>query len=235
MARTRSRSRSGLRSIAAPSSSCPARAAGSHRRIGRAGRFPVGSPPRSTCLRIRGSTRCSRRRSNFTTFRRDYPISLRRGAAYFASSSPTPQPKRPLELRGLPLFAVEVRDHIMIAHSFRGAVFGPAQALHGATFVIDAAFIAETLDANGIVIDIGRAHEALKAALAPLNYSNLDTLPDFKGSNTTTEFLTKHIYDRLAGAAREGKLGRAGRELKAIRVTLSESHVARAWYEAALW
>ena len=86
----------------------------------------------------------------------------------------------------------------MIAHSFRGAVFGPAQALHGATFVIDAAFIAETLDANGIVIDIGRAHDALKAVLAPLNYRNLDDVPEFKGNNTTTEFLTKHIFDRLA-------------------------------------
>jgi 6-pyruvoyl-tetrahydropterin synthase len=114
-------------------------------------------------------------------------------------------------------------------------VFGPAQALHGATFVVDAAFMAETLDANGIVIDIGRAHEALKAVLAPLNYCNLDTVPDFKGVNTTTEFMTKHIYDRLAEAARDGKLGRDGRELKAIRVTLSESHIARAWYEAALW
>jgi 6-pyruvoyl-tetrahydropterin synthase len=133
------------------------------------------------------------------------------------------------------LFAVEVRDHIMIAHSFRGAVFGPAQALHGATFVIDAAFMADTLDENGIVIDIGRAHEALKATLAPLNYSNLDAAPDFKGKNTTTEFLTKHIYDSLAEAARAGSLGRDGRELKAIRVTLSESHVARAWYEAPLW
>ena len=133
------------------------------------------------------------------------------------------------------MFAVEVRDHIMIAHSFRGAVFGPAQALHGATFVIDAAFMADTLDENGIVIDIGRAHEALKATLAPLNYSNLDAAPDFKGKNTTTEFLTKHIYDRLAEAARAGSLGRDGRELKAIRVTLSESHVARAWYEAPLW
>ncbi len=133
------------------------------------------------------------------------------------------------------MFAVEVRDHIMIAHSFRGAVFGPAQALHGATFVIDAAFMADTLDENGIVIDIGRAHEALKATLAPLNYSNLDAAPDFKGKNTTTEFLTKHIYDRLAEAARAGHLGRDGRELKAIRITLSESHVARAWYEAPLW
>jgi 6-pyruvoyl-tetrahydropterin synthase len=133
------------------------------------------------------------------------------------------------------LFAVEVRDHIMIAHSFRGAVFGPAQALHGATFVVDAAFIAATLDANGVVVDIGRAHEALKAALASLNYRNLDDLPELKGVNTTTEFLTKHIFDRLADAVRSGKLGRDGRELKAIRVTLSESHVARAWYEAALW
>jgi 6-pyruvoyl-tetrahydropterin synthase len=133
------------------------------------------------------------------------------------------------------LFAIEVRDHIMIAHSFRGAVFGPAQALHGATFVIDAAFLADTLDANGIVVDIGRAHEALKAALVPLNYRNLDDLPEFAGANTTTEFLTKHIFDRLADAARGGKLGRDGRELKAIRITISESHVARAWYEAPLW
>jgi 6-pyruvoyl-tetrahydropterin synthase len=133
------------------------------------------------------------------------------------------------------LFAVEVRDHIMIAHSFRGAVFGPAQALHGATFVIDAAFMAETLDANGIVIDIGRAHEALKAVLGPLNYRNLDDLPELQGANTTTEFLTKHIFDQLAAAARSGQLGRDGRALKAIRVTLSESHVARAWYEASLW
>jgi 6-pyruvoyl-tetrahydropterin synthase len=132
------------------------------------------------------------------------------------------------------LFAVEVRDHIMIAHSFRGAVFGPAQALHGATFVVDASFIAEQLDPNGIVVDIGCAHEALKAVLGPLNYRNLDDVPEFKGENTTTEFLTKHIYDALAAAARSGKLGRDGRELKAIRVTISESHVARAWYEAPL-
>jgi 6-pyruvoyl-tetrahydropterin synthase len=123
----------------------------------------------------------------------------------------------------------------MIAHSFRGAVFGPAQALHGATFVVDAAFIADTLDSNGIVIDIGRAHEALKAVLGPLNYRNLDETPEFKGSNTTTEFLTNHIFDHLAKSARAGELGRDGRELKAIRVTISESHVARAWYEANLW
>ena len=133
------------------------------------------------------------------------------------------------------MFAVEVRDHIMVAHSFSGAVFGPAQALHGATFVIDAAFIAETLDDNGIVIDIGRAHDALKAVVAALNYRNLDEVPEFKGRNTTTEFLTKYIFERLAKNARADELGRDGRELKAIRVTLSESHVARAWYEAGLW
>ena len=132
------------------------------------------------------------------------------------------------------MHAVEVRDHIMIAHSFKGAVFGPAQALHGATFVVDAAFLADTLDENGIVIDIGRAHEVLKAILGPLNYKNLDDVPEFKGRNTTTEFLTRHIHDRLAEAARGGQLGRDGKELKAIRVTVSESHVARAWYEAAI-
>ena len=133
------------------------------------------------------------------------------------------------------MFAVEVRDHVMIAHSFRGQIFGLAQALHGATFVIDAAFLAETLDPNGIVIDIGRALDALKAVVASLNYRNLDDVPEFKGNNTTTEFLTRHIFDRLATQARAGELGRQGRELKAIRVTLSESHVARAWYEADLW
>ena len=133
------------------------------------------------------------------------------------------------------MYAVEVRDHIMIAHSFRGAVFGPAQALHGATFVIDAAFFAERLDSYGIVIDIGRAHEALKAVVTTLNYRNLDAVSEFKGSNTTTEFLTKYIFEQLAKDARAGELGRNGRELKAIRVTLSESHVARAWYEADLW
>jgi len=133
------------------------------------------------------------------------------------------------------VFAVEVRDHIMIAHSFRGDVFGPAQALHGATFIVEVAFLAETLDTNGIVIDIGRAHEALKATLKPLNYRNLDDVPEFAGKNTTTEFLTKHVFDRLADAARKGDLGRDGRELKAIRVTILESHVARAWYEAPLW
>lgn len=133
------------------------------------------------------------------------------------------------------MFAVEVRHHIMVAHSFRGDMFGPAQRLHGATFIIDAAFMAEQLDANGVVVDIGRAHDVLKAVLAPLDYRNLDEVPEFAGANTTTEFLTKHVFDRLAAAARAGDLGRDGRELNAIRVTVSESHLARAWYEAALW
>ena len=133
------------------------------------------------------------------------------------------------------MFTVEVRDHIMIAHSFRGDLFGPAQALHGATFVVDAAFYSKDLDPNGVVIDIGRAHDALRKILAPLNYTNLDTLPQFKGVNTTTKYLTKYIFDALATAARGNQLGRDGRELDSIRVLLGESHVARAWYQAPLW
>lgn len=132
------------------------------------------------------------------------------------------------------MFTVEVRDHIMIAHSFKGEVFGPAQALHGATFVVDAAFMSKALDPNGIVIDIGRALDVLKATLTPLNYSNLDAREEFSGVNTTTEYLTKYIFDILANAARNGDLGRDGSELHAIRITLSESHVARAWYEAEI-
>ncbi|WP_319772735.1 6-carboxytetrahydropterin synthase [Breoghania sp.] len=133
------------------------------------------------------------------------------------------------------MFAVEVRDHIMIAHSFRGAMFGPAQAMHGATFVVDAAFFARTLDENGVVIDIGRAHEALKSILTPLNYRNLDEVEAFRGLNTTTEFLTRHIHEKLSAIARTDGLGRAGVDLDRIRVTLSESHVARAWYEAGIF
>ena len=132
------------------------------------------------------------------------------------------------------MYAVEVRDHVMVAHSFTGEMFGPAQALHGATFVIDAAFLAETLDPHGIVIDIGRAHDALRAIVKDLNYRNLDDIPEFRGHNTTTEFLTKYIHGRLAASARDDGLGRAGGELSAIRVTISESHVARAWYEGPL-
>jgi 6-pyruvoyl-tetrahydropterin synthase len=133
------------------------------------------------------------------------------------------------------VFAIEVRDHIMIAHSLRGALFGPAQALHGATFVVDVAFLAEALDAKAVVVDIGKANEAVKAVLAPLNYRNLDDLPSFKDANTTTEFLAHYVFEHVARMARSGSIGREGRELAAIRVTIAESHVARAWYEAPLW
>ena len=132
------------------------------------------------------------------------------------------------------MHAVEVRDHIMIAHSFKGELFGPAQRLHGATFVVDVAFFRETLTSDEVVVDIGRAHDALKAVLGPLNYRNLDEVPAFEGRQTTTEFLTRHIFDAMANAAREGRLGPGGDGISRIRVTLHESLVARAWYEAAV-
>jgi 6-pyruvoyl-tetrahydropterin synthase len=131
------------------------------------------------------------------------------------------------------MFAVEVRDHIMIAHSLPSPVFGPAQGMHGATFTVDAAFFTEDIDAHGLVVDIGLATEALAAALAPLRYANLDEAPGFAGAFTTTEFLCRHVHDALAAAARAGGLGDGGR-LRRIRVTLHESHLARAWYEADL-
>jgi len=133
------------------------------------------------------------------------------------------------------VYAVEVSDHIMIAHSFKGEVFGPAQALHGATFTVAVAFMSEKLDANGIVVDIGCAIDVLKATLKVVNYKNLDDIADFKGQNTTTEFLTRWVFDRFAEAVKGGKLGRAPREIAAIRVTVGESPNARAWYEAPLW
>jgi 6-pyruvoyl-tetrahydropterin synthase len=129
------------------------------------------------------------------------------------------------------MFAVEVRDHIMIAHSLRGEIFGPAQKLHGATFVVDVAFFRETLTDDSIVVDIGRAHEMLRATLQPLNYRNLDEVPQFAGRNTTTEFLCLHVYNEIAAAAREGRLGSGAEGLNRIRVTLHESHLARAWFE----
>jgi 6-pyruvoyl-tetrahydropterin synthase len=132
------------------------------------------------------------------------------------------------------MYAVEVREHIMIAHSFRGDLFGPAQAVHGATFVVDVAFFRDELTADGVVVDIGRAGDALKRTLAPLNYKNLDDLPEFAGRNTTTEFLSRHIFDAMAQATRDGGLGPGGDGIARIRVTLHESHVARAWYEGAL-
>jgi len=132
------------------------------------------------------------------------------------------------------MYAVEVRDHIMMAHSLPGEVFGPAQKLHGATYVVDVAFYRETLSQDGIVVDIGRAHDALKAALKPLNFANLDDLPQFRGIVTTTEFLCQHIFDQIAAAAKSGVLGPGSEGIQKIRVLLNESHVARAWYEGKL-
>ncbi len=132
------------------------------------------------------------------------------------------------------MFSVTVRDHMMIAHSFRGEVFGPAQRLHGATYVVDATFRRDTLDADSIVVDIGRATEELHAILADLNYRNLDDEPDFAGTNTTTELLAQVVADRLADRVRAGSLGEGARGIAAIGVTLRESHVAWASYERPL-
>ena len=129
------------------------------------------------------------------------------------------------------MYAVEVREHIMIAHSFQGSLFGPAQKLHGATFVVDVAFFRENLTEEGVVVDIGRAHAALKNVLDPLNYQNLDELPVFAGRNTTTEVLAQHIHAAMAEAAAGGALGAGSEGIARIRVTLHESHVARAWFE----
>jgi 6-pyruvoyl-tetrahydropterin synthase len=130
------------------------------------------------------------------------------------------------------MFSVTVRDHMMIAHSFRGEVFGPAQRLHGATFVVDVEMSRPELGPDGIVVDIGRAGEALRRALADLSYRNLDELPEFAGRNTTTEFLAQVIFERLAAALRRGDVGPGGGDVERMRVTLRESHVASASYEA---
>jgi 6-pyruvoyl-tetrahydropterin synthase len=133
------------------------------------------------------------------------------------------------------VFAVEVSDHIMIAHSFKGEVFGPAQAVHGATFVVTVTLIADDLDKNGIVVDIGRATDVLKAILSEINYKNLDDLPQFKGKNTTTEFLTKYVFDKVASQIKADRLGRSGKDIFSMRVTIAESPNASAWYEAPVW
>ncbi|WP_181776456.1 6-carboxytetrahydropterin synthase [Amycolatopsis pittospori] len=132
------------------------------------------------------------------------------------------------------MFSITVRDHVMVAHSFRGEVFGPAQKLHGATFVVDATFRRSELDSDNIVVDIGKATEELKAVLADLNYRNLDDVPEFAGINTSTEFLAKVIADRLADRVHAGALGEGARGLEGITVALHESHVAWASYERAL-
>lgn len=132
------------------------------------------------------------------------------------------------------MYSVEVRDRIMIAHSLPDPFFGPAQGLHGATFVVDVAFFREALTAQNVVVDIGAALDVLKQTLAPLAYQNLDTLPDFAGKLTTTEFLARHIFDAMAAAAKAGALGAEGHGLSKIRVTLHETDLARASFESGL-
>ncbi|MFJ8035596.1 6-pyruvoyl trahydropterin synthase family protein [Streptomyces sp. NPDC096032] len=132
------------------------------------------------------------------------------------------------------MFSITVRDHIMIAHSFRGEVFGPAQRLHGATFLVDATFRREQLDEDNIVVDIGLATQELGAVVAELNYRNLDDEPEFAGVNTSTEFLAKVIADRLAKRVHKGALGEGAKGLAGLAVTLHESHIAWASYERDL-
>ena len=132
------------------------------------------------------------------------------------------------------MFSVTVRDHIMIAHSFRGEVFGPAQRLHGATYVVDATFRRAALDADNLVVDIGRAAAELHAVLAELSYRNLDDEADLAGMNTSTEALARVVADRLADSVQAGALGDTARELDGLVVTLHESHIASASYERPL-
>jgi 6-pyruvoyl-tetrahydropterin synthase len=132
------------------------------------------------------------------------------------------------------MYSVTVRDHVMIAHSLRGEVFGPAQQLHGATYIVDATFSRVELDSDGVVVDMGRATEELHDVLADLRYSNLDEVPELAGRNTTTEVLARLIADRLAGRVEAGGLGQAARGMARIRVTLRESHIAWASYDRAL-
>ena len=132
------------------------------------------------------------------------------------------------------MYSVSVREHLMIAHSFQGEVFGPAQNLHGATYVVDVEFRRPELDEHGIVVDIGRAGETLKAVLGELNFKNLDDEAQFAGKNTTTEFLARHFFDRIATKISDGSLGPGADGLVSMKVTLNESHVAWAAYEGAL-
>lgn len=132
------------------------------------------------------------------------------------------------------MFSVEVRDRIMIGHSLPDPFFGPAQHMHGATFVVDVAFFRETLTKQNVVVDIGAALDTLADVLKPLKYKNLDELPQFKGKLTTTEFLCKHIFDAMAAAAKSGALGNDGKGLAKIRVTLHETDLARATFEGPL-
>ena len=132
------------------------------------------------------------------------------------------------------MYALSVRDHFMIAHSFTGEMFGPARKMHGATYVVDAEFRRPELDADGLVVDIGLASRVLKATLDDLNYRNLDDEPAFAGRNTTTEFLAGVIFDRVAQAVRDGRLGAGASGLTALKITLNESHIAWASREGGL-
>ena len=132
------------------------------------------------------------------------------------------------------MYTVSVRDHFMIAHSFRGEAFGPAQRLHGATYVVDLEFRRATLDGNGMVVDIGLATEVLRGVLAGLNYRNLDDEPAFRGRNTTTEFLAREVFDRIVAAIGRGEVGPDARGVERVRVTLHESHAASASFEGPL-
>jgi 6-pyruvoyltetrahydropterin/6-carboxytetrahydropterin synthase len=132
------------------------------------------------------------------------------------------------------MYSVCVRDHFMIAHSFSGDVFGPAQRLHGATYIVDVELRRPALDSDGIVVDIGRAAEALRAVLSEMNFRNLDEAGAFTGTNTTTEFLARVVFDRMVAAMRRGELGPSAAEVESLRVTLHESHVAWAAFEARI-
>ncbi|QEA39363.1 6-carboxytetrahydropterin synthase [Pistricoccus aurantiacus] len=132
------------------------------------------------------------------------------------------------------MFRLTVRDHMMIAHSFHSEVFGPAQRLHGATYVVDVTFVRPELDENDLVVDIGLAGDTLKRILSEFNLSNLDDIEAFRGRNTTTEFMAKVVFDRLAKAIEDGQLGEGARALSALTVTLHESHLAWASYEGTL-
>ncbi|PFG08452.1 6-pyruvoyl trahydropterin synthase family protein [Marinobacter sp. LV10MA510-1] len=128
------------------------------------------------------------------------------------------------------MYSLTVRDHIMIAHSFNGEIFGPAQKTHGATYIVDVSFERKTLDHDNLIVDIGLASEQLKALLAEFNMKNLDDVEEFKGRNTTTEFMAKVIFERLAAAIRAGQLGESGKGVESVKVTLAESHIAWASY-----
>jgi 6-pyruvoyl-tetrahydropterin synthase len=132
------------------------------------------------------------------------------------------------------VYSVTVRDHVMIAHSFKGDVFGPARRLHGATYVVDVEFRRPDVDADGIVVDIGRAADAVKRILGDVNFRNLDDVPEFQGRNTTTEFMARYVFDRVVAAIHRGDLGPGASAIAGVKITLHESHVAWASFEGSV-